>query len=264
MRQLKKQIQGKDKTTSNPQQDLLAFNGFKRTKNFLKKVIILITIFYLSILIGSFAEFPLTAMDNITQEESENVIYINSIKDRVNSKLVEEVEKYLHKTAPGTRINSELLVSLCDKYEMDVSFVLAQGILESHMGTKGLAAQTNSVWNVGTYDDGQIKHRYKHPNESIEPYLKLVKEKYLIKITSSGDTIEKNIIQLTRDRGYINYRGLRFATSPTYESSLRKYILEINMNTEISTYQGIKELKDEEFLEFFSPSKVDSVLLASN
>jgi flagellum-specific peptidoglycan hydrolase FlgJ len=264
MKQLKKQTRGKDKTTSNPQQDLLAFNGFKRIKKFFQKVIILIALFYISIVIGSFAESPLVAMDN--EEETEHVVYVNSIKERVNTKLIEEVKNYLQIAAPGTKIDPEMLVNLCDKYKMDVSFVIAQGLLESHMGTKGLAAQTNSVWNVGTYDDGQIKHRYSDPNESIEPYLKLVTEKYLIKITSSGDTIKKDIIQLTRDRGFVNYRGYRYATSPTYESSLRKYILEINMKTEIATYQGIMELDDQQILDFFSPYKIqtDSVLLASN
>ena len=264
MKQLKKQTRGKDKTTSNPQQDLLAFNGFKRIKKFFQKVIILIALFYISIVIGSFTESPLVAMDN--ERETENVVYITSIKERVNTKLIEEVKNYLQIAAPGTKIDPKMLVDLCDKYQMDVSFVIAQGLLESHMGTKGLAAQTNSVWNVGTYDDGQIKHKYSNPNESIEPYLKLVTEKYLIKITPAGDTIRKDIIQLTRDRGFVNYKGLRYATSPTYESSLRKYILEINMNTEIATYQGIKELEDQQIIDFFSPYKIqaDSVLLASN
>ena len=41
MKQLKKQTRGKDKTTSNPQQDLLAFNGFKRIRKFFQKVIVM-------------------------------------------------------------------------------------------------------------------------------------------------------------------------------------------------------------------------------
>jgi hypothetical protein len=259
MKQLKKQTFKKAETASNPEKNLLTFNGFRRFKNFLKRVTILLLIFISSILIGSLTDSPLSAMDK--SEGTEEIFYVSSIKDRVNYKLVEEVRNYLQENTPGTKIDPELLVQLCNEYNMDISFVIAQGLLESHMGTKGLAAQTNSVWNVGTYDDGQIKHRYNSPNESIEPYLKLVTEKYLIKIDSKGDTIRKDIIQLTRDKGYVNYRGQRYATSPTYESSLRKYILEIKMKTSIPTYQGIINLGDHEILEFFSPS-VDSSFLA--
>ena len=64
-------------------------------------------------------------MDN--ERETENVVYITSIKERVNTKLIEEVKNYLQIAAPGTKIDPKMLVDLCDKYQMDVSFVIAQG-----------------------------------------------------------------------------------------------------------------------------------------
>lgn len=261
MKQLKKQIEVKEKTVSNPKQEDLLFNGFKRFKNFIKKVIIVILFFFSSMVIGSFSEPSANAMNDKEILET-TTYYINSIKNKANEQLINEVRNYLRIAAPGTKIDPVLLVNLCDQYEMDITFVLAQGLLESHMGTKGIAAQTNSVWNVGTFDDGTIKHRYSDPNESIEPYLKLVKEKYLIKITSSGDTLKKDIIHLMRDKGFINYRGQRYATAQNYKSLLRKYILEISMKTKIPTYQGITYLADHEILNFFSPAR-DSILLAS-
>jgi len=134
-------------------------------------------------------------------------------------------------------------------------FVLSQGILESHLGTKGLAYQTNSVWNVGTYDNGIILYQYKTADESIEPYLDLLSRKYLIEITSKGDTIQKSLNSLIQDSGYINYHGKRFASATRYENSLRKLMLKIKLETKISFYQSIIKMDNEQFLYSFLPNK---------
>jgi len=119
---------------------------------------------------------------------------------------------------------------------------LAQGMLESHLGTKGKAKETNSVWNVGTYDNDRILYRYKDPNESIEPYLELLKKEYLINITSNGDTIYKDLHHLVEDKGYINYKGNRFSSAIGYENSMRKLIIKIDMETSIRFYQSIMQM----------------------
>lgn len=133
-----------------------------------------------------------------------------------------------------------------------IRYRLAQGILESHLGTKGIAKTTNSVWN-GTYDDGQILYTYGTPNESIEPYLALLKDKYLMKITSNGDTIQTGLHTLLDDRGYKNMHGNRFATARGYENALRKIIIKIDLETSISMHQSIANLKKEEILAYFGP-----------
>jgi flagellum-specific peptidoglycan hydrolase FlgJ len=167
--------------------------------------------------------------------------------------------------APTEKLNPTLLVQLCSKYEIDIVFVIAQAILESHIGTKGKAVQTNSVWNVGTFDDGMIHYRYSHPNKSIEPYLKLVKERYLIKVTAQGDTLHREIGNLISDRGYVNYEGKRYATSPVYENLLRHWIIRVQMDSKIKLYQDIKTMTDEDILGFFIPQEEqkDSLLLAN-
>jgi len=179
--------------------------------------------------------------------------YANSIKGNFRLELITEVENYITKMAPNAEISSAYLVEKCLEYNTDIIFVLSQALLESHFGTRGKAAETHSVWNVGTYDNGQILYTYPHPDESLEPYLKLVNEKYLINVTSSGDTIYKDLGHLLQDRGYINYKGNRFASARGYENAMRKMMIRIDMETSISFYQNIVTLPDEEFLAYFAP-----------
>ena len=187
----------------------------------------------------------------ITVQKSEEDLYIESFHTRFKTMLIKEVHEYIIRMAPESKISPEHLVSKCLEYETDIVFVLSQGLLESHFGTKGKAAITNSVWNVGTYDDGQILYTYETPDESLEPYLRLLKDKYLINITVKGDTIYKDLHHLVEDRGYINYRGQRFASARGYEDGLRKLMIKIDMETSISFYQDMISLERSEILAFF-------------
>jgi hypothetical protein len=178
--------------------------------------------------------------------------YVYSVKEKFRLKLVTEVENYITKMAPTAKLSSDFLVSKCLEYDTDIIFVLSQALLESHFGTKGVAAKTNSVWNVGTYDNGKVLYKYDHPDQSVEPYLKLLNEKYLINVTSSGDTIYKDLGHLVQDRGYINYAGNRFASARGYENGMRKLMVRIDMETSISFYQDIISLTSDEVLAYFA------------
>lgn len=169
-------------------------------------------------------------------------IKIANIKRNAKQNLISEVDSFMKSYSPDNKIDPELLVDLCNQYEMQISFVLSQGLLESHFGTKGKAAQTNSVFNVGTYDDGTILYTYNNPNKSIEPYLRLLKNKYLI---------DKEVKDLIKDKGYVNKDGHRFASYEQYEKHLRKFMLDIEMNTQISFYQHICMLDDKMIAQFF-------------
>lgn len=185
---------------------------------------------------------------------SEEQIYVQSVKTKMKESLIIEVDRYITSMAPNSSLSSELIVNKCVEYETDIIFVLAQALLESHFGTKGKAAQTNSVWNVGTYDDGQILYTYKNPNESLEPYLRLINENYLINVSAKGDTIFKDISHLTSDRGYINYDGKRFASARGYENAMRKLMITIDTKTSIKFYQGILILPSPKLLAYFNPN----------
>jgi hypothetical protein len=178
--------------------------------------------------------------------------YVNSVKTRAQNELIKEVEDYISTMAPNSELSSRMVVEVCQEYDLDIIFVLAQAQLESHFGTKGTAARTNSVWNVGSYTDGTIIYWYDHPNESIEPYAKLLHEKYLMK-SDTCNINDKEILHLIQDRGYVNYMGKRFADAKRYEPILRNIMIQIDMKTSIALHQGIIRMDDSQLLAYFTP-----------
>ena len=267
MKQLKKQISEKEETTSTPPTNLLTFKPYSLIKKLLKGLLALVFLAIVSLLTTALLEIPSKAMDSPENNIAiENSLYISKVRDYSKEKLITEADLYMKSIAPTEKLNAALLVELCSKYEIDITLVIAQAILESHIGTKGRAVQTNSVWNVGTFDNGVIKYTYSDPNQSIEPYLKLVKERYLIKITAQGDTLQREVKNLIADKGYVNHEGKRYATNPTYENILRYWLIRVQMDSKIKLYQDIKTMPDEDILGFFVPQgdqPIDSVLMAN-
>lgn len=243
----------KKKQIKEAQQVSKASKKFGLNLKGLSKKIIYVLIIFMFINIMSFE-----GKEKIIYVEDKNVfdtsLYVNNVKDTFKIQLYNEVSEYIHRMAPNSKLNSAYLVEKCLEYETDITFVLSQGLLESHFGTRGKAAETNSVWNVGTYDNGKILYTYKNPNQSIEPYLKLVNEKYLINVTEKGDTTYKDLYHLLEDKSYINYRGLRFASAKGYENALRQIMIRIKRETKIYFYQEIINLPDEKILAYFIPS----------
>jgi len=214
--------------------------------------LILVFLFLFISVFGINSSSDLSTGSNLTDSQA---IYIISIHEKFKSKLIIETKNYITKIAPASKLNPEYVVLKCLEYDIDIIFVLAQALLESHFGTKGKAIKTNSVWNVGTYDNGKILYKYSHPNESVDPYLKLINEEYLVGFIVSGDTIYKDLYYLVQDRGYINYRGDRFASSQGYEKGLRNLMIRIDMETSISFYQDILRLSHDDILAYFGPSE---------
>ena len=217
--------------------------------------ILLFTFIFLFLNMGKSPLMSESVGPNTVNEIPIEVYYPTIVKERIRDSLVEEVHKYIISIAPTSKLDPSLLVDLCQKYEIDITFVLAQGLLESHFGTKGKAAMTNSVFNVGTFDNGEILYRYNTPNESVEPFLQLICNDYL-----NG----KELLHLVKDRGYTNFKGRRYASSPIYEQSLRSLMVDINMKTYINMYQEILNLPNEKILAYFGPEIIDNTQLQAN
>lgn len=138
----------------------------------------------------------------------------------VKSDLVDATQNYIDSIAPNSNLRALILIEKCEEYKIPITFVLAQGELESKFGTTGLAYRTNSIWNVGAYDNYDIKDikiKYENPNDSVEPYLNLLNSNYL-----NGKTIEDLLDSFT------DINGNRYATDKYYESKLKiihNYIL---------------------------------------
>lgn len=145
------------------------------------------------------------------------------------AQLVDEVQNYINTVAPTSNLRAYALVDACEKYNIEVKFALAQGEIESHFGTKGLAVKTNSVWNVGAYDGHHYSnimntYKYSHPNESIEPYLKLLYQNYLTCEAEAG-LLKK----------FVDHNGNRFASDKNYEEKLSYKYKYIGNNTKIDS-----------------------------
>ena len=128
-----------------------------------------------------------------------------------------EVDNYISSVAPKATIDPYLMIDLCSEYGVDIRFVLAQGQIESHFATKGTAARTLSVFNVGAYDGHSASRQrrngfgFSDPNKSIEPYLQLITTEYMVNGKTESDLM----------KNYVNGLGMRYASNPRYESMLR-------------------------------------------
>lgn len=157
--------------------------------------------------------------------------------DSLKSVLVEQVNSYIQQTAPTSALDGLVVVNKCIDYDIDVCFVLAQGEIESHFGTKGLARKTNSVFNVYAFDGKELHEinkngKYKHPDDSVEPYIVLLKREYLVENKTEYDMLKK----------YVNYCGNRYASALDYEQKLSSKIEKIQKTTDIeNTYQMLKK-----------------------
>ena len=131
---------------------------------------------------------------------------------RSKDALVDVVDSYIKEVAPSSIMNGIAFVNKCDEYNMNLFFVIAQAQVESAFATKGLGQKMNSAFNVKAYDGKGSKYmdKYHHPDESIEPYIVLIKNDYM------GDS--KTEMDLMNN--YVNFEGKRYATNPDYEAMM--------------------------------------------
>lgn len=147
----------------------------------------------------------------------------------VKSDLVDLTQHYIDSVAPNSGLRALILVENCEKYGIPITFTLAQGEIESHFGTKGLAYRTNSVWNVGAYDGhslNDISHKFSNPNDSIIPYLDLLTNNYL-----PGKIVEDLFDSFT------DINGNRYASDKYYETKLKEKVKYITDKYQIDELQ---------------------------
>lgn len=151
---------------------------------------------------------------------------------RCYAEYVTEVQNYISSVAPTSNVRGYAVVEQCQKYGLDVKFVLVQAEIESHFGTKGIGAKLNNVFNVGVFDglshsEINSKYRYNYPNESIEPYLQLLTTRYLV------DKMEADLME-----NYVDVNGKRYASDELYETKFKAKYQYITDNTKIDELQA--------------------------
>lgn len=148
-------------------------------------------------------------------------------------KLTNEVQRYIDSIAPTSNLRGYAIVEQCEKYNVDIKFVLTQAEIESHFGTKGIGSKLNNVFNVGVFDGYSAERvaknfKYEYPNESIEPYLKLLTENYLV------GKLETDLMD-----NYVDTNGRRYASDEEYETKFKSKYNLITFSTKIDTYQAL-------------------------
>lgn len=189
--------------------------------NLTKKVTVLITgviLMFLAICsISAHPEPNIQHPDPITQIVQVTTKHVTNNSDSLRSELVRQTNNYIYHSFPKSKLTGEALVMACEKHDFDICFALAQAEIESGFGTVGKAARTNSPWNVGAHDSrsaqtmNKLGYGYSHPDLSIEPYIELVKTKYLGTKRTVHDLMNR----------YVTLSGYRYASDPNYERTLR-------------------------------------------
>lgn len=167
---------------------------------------------------------------------SRNELHYYGLKDQ----LVDATDTYIQKVGKGSCLNAITLIEACEEYNVDLKFALAQGHIESHFGTKGIAAKTNSIFNVMSFDGLSAEQiirsgkGYSHPDHSVVPYMKLLNEKYLV------DKTEEDLFI-----NFVNTNGDRYASNKNYEKQLLDIYNKIDsISPGLSTiYQDFKKYK---------------------
>ena len=149
---------------------------------------------------------------------------------RSKDALVDVVDSYIKEVAPSSIMNGIAFVNKCDEYNMNLFFVIAQAQVESAFATKGLGQKMNSAFNVKAYDGNGSKYmdKYHHPDESIEPYIVLIKNDYMGDSKTEMDLMDN----------YVNFEGKRYATNPDYEAMM------------LSTYKKLIDRYDKVYDEY--------------
>ena len=201
----------------------------EKVKNTLYKVSMFLSVFILislALLILNWVFPREEKYDTATEYMKELHVKYQGVK----SDLVDATQNYIDSIAPNSNLRALILVEKCEEYKIPITFVLAQGELESKFGTTGLAYRTNSIWNVGAYDNYDIKDikiKYENPNDSVEPYLSLLNSNYL-----NGKTVEDLFDSFT------DINGNRYATDKYYESKLKTIHNHILTNHNIDSLQA--------------------------
>lgn len=199
------------------------------------------TCFTLILMVGSIILFVCAL--KMTHDRRSNVNgYYTSMREteleywECKFNIVREIEVYIHSVTDEHNLSALELLNGCDKYNIDVRLAMAQGQVESAFGTKGLASKTNSVWNYKAYDGCKLDNvpSYKHPNLSIDPYLKLIRQKYLGNTRTEQDLLDN----------FTDVNGKRYASNELYEKELKLAWGKINNDTKLDSllnhYRNLK------------------------
>ena len=160
---------------------------------------------------------PLTENDSIGQVLSQN-----------DSLLFANVFDYISQVSKrnSTERNeiAKTIINIALENDIDICFILAQGTIETHLGTTGIGRTRKSIFGV--------YKTYPSYETCINDYAIILKKWYLTRGRNEHDLMKH----------YVTTGGARYARNLSYEAELKKKYLEIKRKTNLHDLQvRIKE-----------------------
>lgn len=167
-------------------------------------------------------------VDDNTKHELEKIVQTEMAQDStetqndsIHQQKVEACRAYMEWAMKNqgydwktTKLTPEAIVTACEQNNFSIPFTIAIANLESCFGQTPRSKRTNSVFSVGSYDNGKDVCTYSNPDESIVPFIKLIKKDYL----QNG---EKELSDLLVPNQFVNMNGHRYAKNPKYEGQIK-------------------------------------------
>lgn len=113
----------------------------------------------------------------------------------------------------STELKPETLVQVAQDSQFDLPFLMAVAHQESCFGASHMAKKTGSVFSEGLWSDGTVHTTYSDPNDSVQGYINLLNNHYLV----DG----KTIFNLMEPGKFVNEIGKRYAKDPKYEGKIK-------------------------------------------
>lgn len=164
-----------------------------------------------------------TNLPNTDKEALLNAVMVDNQPSAVDTVFLQKVEAckaYMEYalnnqgyTLESTGLKPETLVRASMENSFDLPFLMAVAHQESCFGATPRAQRTNSVFSVGSYDNGKNVVTYSDPNESVYGYIDLLNSSYIV----NG----KSLFDLLKPGGFVNGIGKRYAKDKTYESKIK-------------------------------------------
>lgn len=148
------------------------------------------------------------SIETISEVEMQR-LQLQSQSDSLTNSLISEVNDYIDRYAPKSKMTGEHIVSSCLESDFDITLLMAQAHLETHFG------QANSRNNVF----GLAKKRYSHPDSAVVDYISLMQRRY-VKNRSVDEALASNL----NVEGSSKYFYSELATYTNHVSSIRNKI----------------------------------------
>ena len=114
---------------------------------------------------------------------------------------------------------AKTIINIALENDIDICFILAQGTIETHIGTTGIGRTRKSIFGV--------YKTYPSYEACINDYARILKKCYLTRGRNEHDLMKH----------YVTTGGARYAGNPNYETELKKKYLEIKKNTNLHDLQ---------------------------